>query len=118
MVTTFATPLIKKAVPLARTVTGKGITTYFDDIVNFFKKAAKIPKVSAGTKAAVTILGTTAFSTVNLALLTQTPGGQQFTTDVVQPTVQTGKGFVEFLQTNPLLIAGGLILIGLIAVKK
>ena|SRR3990167_6404783 len=114
MVTTFASPLIKKAVPLARTVAGKGITTYFDDIINFFKKAAKIPKVSAGTKAAATILGTSAFSTINLGLLTQTQGGQQFQENVGQ----AGAGITNFVQNNALLVAGGLLLLGLVVLKK
>ncbi len=68
-----------------------------------------IPKISGGTK----ILTGGALTLGGLGLLTQTPGGQNLTNE----TGETIQGITKFFSDNPLIVAGGVVILGVMMLK-
>ena len=78
-----------------------------------FPSLPKAPVVSAGTKATIATVGTTAGVFGTTFLFTQTPGGLQTTKDITG----TANNVTKFFSQNPLLLVG-IIALGIIVVLK
>ena len=83
------------------------------------RMGVSIPTVSGGTKALIGtgIVGTTA----SVGILSLTEGGQNVvatTRDISKDVSGFGQGVTQFFQSNPLLLAGIIIVTGIVVLKK
>ena len=97
----------------------KGLANARNRQTNVKLPAVAVPSVSGGTKALIGtgILGTTA----SIGILSLTEGGQNVVTttrDISKDVSGFGQGVTQFFQQNPLLLAGIVIVVGIMVVKK